>query len=429
MLVDNVSPAVGPPERSRRPGSGGSWLGSAAVVSVAFLGANALAYVFTVLCARLLVPAAYGELAALLSVLLVGSVPATGVQTATALFLGGRRGGHRAVGRLHASGLVVGAAVVALGGLLVVPLRELLHLPGTASIAWVVAALLPHTLVQCYQGLLQGAGRYRRLAVVTVVFAATKLAGGVAGLVLGGTPAAALAGMTAGTLLGALAGWFGADRPGVHGGLRAPLLAAARASGALLGLVVLVNLDLLLARHHLPADLAGEYAVASIFAKVAFWLPQGVGVVLLPRLGEAERRHRVLPAAVALVGGVGALLVLGTAALGGHALPLVGGSAYGDSLGAAAWLFALLGTLMAVAQLLLYSGIAAADHRATAAVWAAAALEVVVVEALAAAGRLTLVTTVLTAVGAALLLVSTGLVRLRRARTAATERVPVLPPA
>ena len=46
-------------------------LGATAVVSIAFLGANALAYVFTVVAARQLAPAAYGELAALLSVLLV----------------------------------------------------------------------------------------------------------------------------------------------------------------------------------------------------------------------------------------------------------------------------------------------------------------------------------------------------------------------
>src|SRR3954470_21232605 len=67
-------------------------VGSAAMVSVAFLAANGLAYVFTVLAARALVPAAYGELAALMSVLLVCTVPATGVQTAAALFLGGSRG-------------------------------------------------------------------------------------------------------------------------------------------------------------------------------------------------------------------------------------------------------------------------------------------------------------------------------------------------
>src|SRR4051794_32379339 len=105
------------------------FLGSAAVVSVAFLGVNALAYVFTVVSARALAPAAYGELAALLSVLLVGSVPAPGVQTTAALFLGGRPGARQVVERLHATALVAGAGVCVLGALVAAPLHAALHLP------------------------------------------------------------------------------------------------------------------------------------------------------------------------------------------------------------------------------------------------------------------------------------------------------------
>ena len=75
-------------DATARASSSRRLIGPAALVSVAFLGANALAYVFTVLAARLLAPAAFGELAALLGVLLVGTVPATGLQTAAALLPG-----------------------------------------------------------------------------------------------------------------------------------------------------------------------------------------------------------------------------------------------------------------------------------------------------------------------------------------------------
>ncbi len=408
-LISEALPPSGSPLRT----PAGRFLGSAALVSVAFLGVNALAYLFTVLSARLLAPGAYGELAALLGVLLVATVPATGVQTATALFLGRNEHRRTVVARLHTTALVVGAATCLAGALAAVPLQALLHLPGTTGVGWLVAMLLPHTLIQGYQGLLQGAGRYRRVAAVTVGFGVAKLAGGLTGLVLGGTPAAALAGMAGGASLGALAGWIGAGRPGVAGRLRAPLVASLRASGALLGFVLLLNLDVLLARHHLSPAASGEYAVAAVFAKVAFWLPQGVGVVLLPRLGEAARRRRLLPAALLLVAAAGGLLTLATAALGTRALPLVGGSAYGGALGRAAWSFAALGTVLAIAQLLLYSGIAAADRFATVAVWTAAAAECATVELLAATGTLGLVPLVGTAVAVAGLLVGTGLLRLR----------------
>jgi hypothetical protein len=222
--------------------------------------------------------------------------------------------------------------------------------------------------------------------------------------------------MTVAAVAAALAGWVWCGRPGLSPGLRAPLAAALRASGALLGFVLLLNLDLLLARHHLTAVHAGEYAVGAIVAKVAFWLPQGVGVVLLPRLADETHRRQVLPAALALVGGVGAVLTLAVAALGSAALPLVGGSAYGDALGSATWLFACLGTLLALAQLLLYSGIAASDRLAAGAVWGAAAVEAVAVAVLSATGRLSVVGIAVCAMLTALLLVGFGLLRSRHGR-------------
>ncbi len=387
----------------------------AALVSLALMGVNGLAYVFTVLAARLLVPEAYGELAALLGVMFIGVVPATGLQTAAALTLGARPADRQlTTARLHTATLIGAVAVGAVGLLAVGPLVGLLHLTGPSSVLWLVAALVPHTLVGGYDGLLQGAGRYGRLAVVNTAFGLVKSGGGITGLLVGGTPETALMGMAAGCTVGALVGWIVTGRPGIARGIRAPVLAAARASGALLGLVLLVNLDVLLARHHLPPQLAGEYAVASIFTKVAFWLPQGVSVVLLPRLVAAGARRRILPTAVALVGLFGALLTAGTAVLGARALPLVGGEAYGTALGGWTWVFTALGTLFALSQLLLYSGIAAADRVAGVTVWCAVALECVAVEVLAATTGLTVLTVAGVAVSASVLLVVAGLLWHRR---------------
>jgi hypothetical protein len=360
-----------------------------------------------------------------MSVLLVGSVPAAGVQTATALYLGRRRRRDGsddmdvAAARLHTAAGAMGLGVAAVAALLAAPVSALLHLHGLAGVLWLAALLVPSTLVAGYQGLLQGSGRYGRLAGVNVFFGMAKLAGGTAGLFAGGTPTAALAGMTAAACLTAAAGWAACGRPGLARSHRAAVRDTVHASAALLGFVLLLNLDLLLARHHLPAGAAGEYAVASIVTKVAFWLPQGVGVVLLPRLADDEHRRRLLPLAVGAVAVTGAVLTLGTAALGAGALPLIGGSAYGSALGSATWLFTALGTLLAIAQLLVYSGIATADRLSTAAVWLAAASECVVVELLAASGRLTLVSIALTAVAVAGVLVLIGSVRGRPVRSGA----------
>lgn len=387
----------------------------AALVSLALLGVNGLAYVMTVVAARALAPEAFGELAALLGVMFIGVVPATALQTAAALTLGANPTDRSAVqARLHTAIWVGAAAVGVLGLIAVGPLVSLLHLSGASTVLWLIAVLVPHTLVGGYDGLLQGNRRYGRLALVNTTFGLLKSGGGIAGLIIGGTPEAALVGMALGCAVSAVVGWTFSGRPGFSRHIRAHVLSAAKASGALLGLVLMVNLDLLLARHHLPAELAGEYAVASIFAKVAFWLPQGVSVVLLPRLAHARGRRRLLPVAAALVALVGALLTAATAVLGARALPLVGGAEYGDALGGATWVFAMLGTLFALAQLLLYSGIAASDRVAAVAVWCAVALEAIAVEVLATREGLTVLTVAGIAVGASMLLVGTGMLRLWR---------------
>jgi O-antigen/teichoic acid export membrane protein len=395
----------------------------AALISAALLGVNVASYAFTALAARVLAPAAYGELAALMGILFIAIVPATAMQAAAALHLGRSRL-ERAVDvrRLHATALVAGVSVGALGLVATAPVVALLHLSSGAAVGWLVLLVVPHTVVGGYEGLLQGTGRYGRLAAVSVSFGVSKVAGGVAGLLLVRTPAGVMAGMAIGACCGAVLGWLTCGRPGVQRGMREPTAAMLRATGALLGFVVLLNLDLLLARHYLPGRVAGEYAVATLFAKIAFWLPQGVGVVLLPRLADPTERRRALPSALAVVATVGGLLTLGTAALGARALPLVGGAAYGAALGSAGWLFAALGTLLALAQLLVYSGIAAADRVAAAVVWAAAAGECLIVVALAAAGQLSVIALAVTALGMAGATVVVGLARaLPRGATSLAE--------
>jgi len=60
----------------------------------------------------------------------------------------------------------------------------------------------------------------------------------------------------------------------------------------------LLNLDVLLARQALPAALSGVYAVALVLNKIAYWLPQAVGVIALPRLADAANRRRVVRTAL-----------------------------------------------------------------------------------------------------------------------------------
>ena len=312
------------------------------LVAMALGIAQVCAYAVSVVSARALGPDGFGVLAALLGILRIGSVLAMGIQAVAA---------RRLVG-----------------------LVWLLRLDGWAALLLAALAFIPLTWAGAQYGVAQGRESYRRLAAIYAVVGLGRGVGGVAGALLTGSVVGTMAGLTAGTILGAIVGRL----------LVAPLVAAtpvrlenffadsAHATHALLALFVLTNIDVLLARALLDSEQAGLYGVGAVIAKVAFWLPQFVGVVAFPRFADA-RRSRATIISLAAVGGIGALVVVVTALLPGVIVGFVGGSAY-ISLVPIAWLFAAIGATFALAQALLLTRLAVDDRRAVIAIWAAAGL-------------------------------------------------------
>lgn len=360
-------------ERSSRRDS----LASHTVLVAGALGiAQIAAYAVSVVAARALGPDGFGILAALLGILLIGSVLAMGIQAVAARRLVqvdavSRDGAARSMLR---DGLIGGGAV-ALATLAISPLLVwLLRLDGWGALVLAAATLVPITWAGAQYGVAQGRESYGRLATVYAVVGLGRGIGGVAGALVTGTPLGTMAGLALGTAVGAIIGRI----------VVAPLAAAPRerldgffgesahATHALLALFVLTNIDVLLARALLTPDEAGIYGVGAVIAKVAFWLPQFVGVVAFPRFADA-RRGRATVISLLAVAAIGALVVAGTALLPGLVVAFVGGAAY-VSLVPLAWLFAAIGASFALAQALLLTRLAIDDRRAVIAVWAAAAL-------------------------------------------------------
>ena len=73
---------------------------------------------------------------------------------------------------------------------------------------------------------------------------------------------------------------------------------------------------------------------------------------------------------LATVAGLGSVIVLTTAAVPGLVVAAVGGPQY-ESLVPIVWLFALIGALFALAQVLLLARLAVDDRRAVLAIWIA----------------------------------------------------------
>ena len=177
------------------------------------------------------------------------------------------------------------------------------------------------------------------------------------------------------------------------------------------GLLTFVNLDVLLARHSLPAAASGVYAVGSLFTKVAFWGPAFLATLLYPRMTAAATRDRAVAAALGLTAGLGAAVVAVTWLGGGRLVALAAGARYAP-LGRTVALFAALGTAFAVVQVLVYARVAVGDRWLGAAAWVCAAATVGAVAVLQPSTVTALVGTVL---AGAWTLAGLGLLRERAA--------------
>jgi O-antigen/teichoic acid export membrane protein len=209
---------------------------------------------------------------------------------------------------------------------------------------------------------------------------------GLARLVIGGafvvahpTQTAGMVGITLAAVVPAVVGGFALRRrPGEDASpvverrhpTRDILGETAHNSQALLAFFALSNSDVIVSRHALDTHEAGVYAAGLILAKALMFLPQFVIVVAFPELSTESRRRAALLRSLGLVGAIGAVGVGGAALLPGLATVFVGGGAYAEVSGHL-WIFALLGTVLAMLQLLVYAVLARLGRRPVLLVWAA----------------------------------------------------------
>ena len=380
----SVSPLV-----SARPAARASLPRAGLLMGAAMGVGNALNYAYNLAMVRPLGPAGYGALAALLALVLIGAFPGTALQVVVARHTALRGDDERALGGLWAGALgatlAAGAGLGLLGVLAAPAVAGFLHLGSLAPALWLAAALAPLPAIAAMQGMLQGRERFGALAAVLLAAAVGKLAAGMALVALGGGVAGAVAGAAAGGALALLTGLALVRVPLARWRWRLRGVVAFRgmlaAGVAVLGLLLLTNVDVLLARHHLSPRESGLYAAGAVMAKIAFWAPQFVITVVFPRLVTPVGRSRLLGRAAAVVAAGGALLVAGAALAPRLAVLLPFGREYLE-VGPLLPAFAALGTLLALVELVLFSGIAAGDWRDSRLVLVAALAEAALIELL-----------------------------------------------
>lgn len=340
--------------------------GGAPLLIAGMTAVNIANLVFHVVVSRNLGPASYGALGALLSIVLVLTVPVGALQAVITREVAARRATTGpgvvplVVGPLLAEAVVWGAGGAIVLGLASPVMRSFLHLPSLSAALLLSAYVVPVAIGLVPKAVLLGEQRFGRVALALVAGATVRL---VAGMVLveagagvnGALGASVFAAMLeAAILLPGLRSMVG--EPGGPDPLRVRWSDTSTALVAMVGFWLLTGAGVLVARHYLPRVESGFYAASWTVATAAMFLPGAVSLVAFPRFVAAKS----MPAARALL--VRTLAVVGVLAFGAAAFTILASGVvvrilFGSAFAASSTLVAVLAVaaaFLAVTSTLMY---------------------------------------------------------------------------
>lgn len=348
-------------------------------VGAATMVGNGAAYLVSMVAARVFTPSDFGAFSAMLNILVIVSTLAVSLQALTARRVSVAAPADRPVveGQAVRLSVMVGVGIAVVGALASWPLSGALAIPyfalslGLTSLGFIVFG-------SAAMGIAQGREEHIKLSIGFISNGVGRAIGGIVAVILIGTLVGASAGLLVGCAVGAVIAYSVIARGTWSKTLeRGWVPEYAHIAHALIVLFTLTSIDMILARVFLDADHSGEYGVGVQLAKIAFFMPNAIVIVLFPKMAAGGSRRAVL-VATGLTATLGVLITAVSWVFGDLVIRILGGTQYPD-LGSDAWLFALEGSAFALVQVILYGRLAAQDKRAVAAVWAALVTLVAVV--------------------------------------------------
>lgn len=382
-----------PPVPTRRLAAGAT---TAMVVLTGL--ASATNYASNIVFGRLLTPESFGDLTALLALVVVVTVPVGAAQTIAAERIATLRmeGEDARIAYLIRHALAhVAALSLAAGALtvLAIPLMmSALDLQAIGAAIAVVPLLVVSMFIPLVWGLLQGFDRFVALGTLLLVAALSRLGFGAPWAAAGGGAGGALAGQAIGSLIAVAASiWLlrghligrgtGAATAGV---LRRPNARTLAAGWAFVAFALLSNLDVVLAKIFLSPYESGEYAALATIGKIVIFLPSAVAVVMVPNVARARRADGsasgVLRSATWVVAGTTLLAALPIAVFPDATMQLMFGDAYSNAAGGVRAI-ACAGVGLALVYLLVVYTVAIQDRRWILVLSAAVVLQIVAIAA------------------------------------------------
>ena len=336
------------------------------VVGAGLAVPQVLAYAASVIAARLLVPAEFGAFGAMQGITQIGTPIGLAIQAIAARRLV-KNSAHKHHDLLK-FGLEVSIAVMLATLLISFPLSSIFNIDYLVLVL-TIGAIAPFVFISTQLGIAQGKEFYLKLAGIYIVFGIGRSVSAIVGLFVYPELISVGIGFFGGTLLSAIVAHFilgnskkfwKTDRADKS------VKELWKATQALFALYVLVNIDVLLARVVLTPEESGIYTVGMLVAKIAFFMPQAITVVLFPKMGKND--SSALRLAVLGTSLIGAIYIGVTYFASEFVVNAIGGSGYSE-LYSEVWFFAIEGSLFAVLQVLLYGRIAREDTKVSMLLW------------------------------------------------------------
>ena len=334
---------------------------------VALSLANGSNYLFQVISSRQLGPADYSLMGGLFAIVTIIGVSTSALQTASAKLVA--ENPNREPVPLPQDALLRRASAVGLAGAVVFafasPAIALFFRGELAPVLAISLYVVPAPLVAIGLGRLQGLQAFGTFALLSLSMAAGRL------LLTFGALSAGLrvTGVMLTTAVVAAGGamWaLSASRSATTRRAEGVWKEAGRATAALVLFWVMVSVDVPVARHTLPADLAGQYTAASVIGKAILWLPGAISLMMFPRVAQARVEggltHPLLVRALLPTVAMCAAAVAGLYLVGPTIIPIFFGDSY-EAGAELAWKVGLVSVPFAVANLLVFYHLTRATSR------------------------------------------------------------------
>jgi O-antigen/teichoic acid export membrane protein len=362
------------------------------VVGAGLAVPQGLAYVASVVAARLLLPAEFGAFGAMQGITQIGVPVGLAIQAIAARRLvKNSANNHHDLLRF---GLEISIAVMLATLLISIPLSTIFNIDYLVLVL-TIGAIAPFVFISTQLGIAQGKEFYLKLAGIYIVFGIGRSISAIAGLFIYPELISVGIGFFGGTLLSAIVAHFilgNSKKFWKTDRAEQSVKELWKATQALFALYVLVNIDVLLARIVLTPEDSGIYTVGMLVAKIAFFMPQAITVVLFPKMGKND--SSALRLAVLGTSLIGAFYIGVTYFASEFVVNAIGGSGYAE-LYSEVWLFAIEGSLFAVLQVLLYGRIAREDTKVSVLLWVGSVIATISVWAIATDTVITVVSSLI----------------------------------